>query len=153
MPILLQVCKRYFKFVKDTFNDIKTNYIDTGKVKFTYKNFPLPSHKDAINAALAAECANEQGKFWEMHDILYNNQNDLAIKDLKRYAKDLNLDTTQFDSCLDSSKYQSEIESDMEEGIGLGVTATPSFIINGRLVKGAVSYDKFQEVIEEELSK
>lgn len=123
-----------------------------GKVKFIYKDFPLIDlHPDALNAALAGQCAHEQGEFWSMHDKLFSNQENLKEVDLKRYAIELGLDSIKFSSCLDSNKYYSTVENDFQEGISRGVNSTPTFFINNKIIKGAVSFEAFEQIIEEEL--
>ncbi len=147
-------CPSCGSFVRETFDDLKREYIDTGKVSFVFKNFPITNtHKNAMMAALASECADEQGKFWEYHDMLFRSQKSLEKKDLKEYAADLDLDTDMFNTCLDSEKYKDEVSNDMEEGTGLGVRGTPTFFINGRALSGALPIEEFENVINEELSK
>ena len=142
-------------FVEQTFGQIKTDYIDTGKVKFVYRDFPLNSiHPMAQKAAEATECADEQGKFWDYNNLLFKNQQEWAtagISKLKDYAKDLNLDTDKFNDCLDSGKYQKEVEKDEQDGIAVGVQGTPAFFINGQLLSGAQPYAAFQVAIEQAL--
>ena len=110
-------------------------------------------HKDAPKAAEAAACANEQGKFWEMHDKLFANAPKLQILDLKRYATEIGLQTDRFDHCLDAGKYTAKWQGDKVEGSSYGVSGTPAFFINGRMVGGAVPYEDFAEMIEEELQR
>ena len=146
-------CKRY---VDQTFVQIKENYIDTGKVKYVFRDFPLGFHEHAKNAAIAAECAREQGgddMYWEYHDVLFENSPNLAVDQLKQYATDLGLSTSKFNSCLDNEEYADEVDADMKEGSGYGVRGTPGFFINGRLISGAQPYESFEKIIEEELSK
>lgn len=123
------------------------------QVKLVYKNFPLPFHEHAQDAAIAALCAKDQGKFWEYHDVLFQNQDSLKITDLKKYASDLSLKTQNFNSCLEDKKYKGQIEADMMEGNKLGVRGTPAFFINGRLVSGAQPFENFRTIIDEELKK
>lgn len=135
---------------------IGKEYIKTGKVNFVYRDFPLSFHKHAQKSAEAAECANEQGKFWEYHDILYGNQSDWSsegIPKLKEYAKKLNLDTKKFDDCLDSGKYFQEVQKDFSDGQKYGVSGTPTFFINGIKLVGAQPYETFKRIIEQELQK
>lgn len=139
------------RFAKETLPLIEQNYIETGKVKLIFKDFPLPSHQFAQKASEAAECAGDQGKYWEYHDILFRNQNDLRKNDLKNYAKQLNLDTSLFNECLDSGKYKKAVQDDLNEGIKLGVKGTPAFFINGKFVSGAQPYSVFKQMIEEKL--
>lgn len=119
-------------------------------IAFYYRNFPLPIHENSMIAAEAAECANEQGKFWQYHDILFQNQERLGKESLKIYAGQLGLDTTQFSGCLDSHKYRSEIEKDFQDGKRLGVGGTPTFFINKRKVEGA-SLSVFESIIKSEM--
>lgn len=120
-------------------------------VKLYYRNFPLTQlHPDAMNAAMSAECANEQGKFWEMHDKLFANQQALGVINLKQYAKDVGLDTAQFNTCLDSNKYQSQITKDTQDGLAAGVGGTPSFFVDGIPVQSSA---QFTQIITSELGK
>jgi len=136
------------KFAEETFPDLKSKYIDTGLVKIVFRDFPLVQiHQYAQKAAEASECADEQNKFWEYHDLIFKNQNALTVNDLKKYAFNLGLDTNQFDSCLDSGKYEDEVKKDMQDGINYGVTGTPAFFVNGKLLEGAQPLSAFEELI------
>ena len=143
-------CKRFFD---QTLSLIEDNYIETGKVKYVFRDFPLSFHEYAQKAAEASECADEQDKFWEYHDKLFENQNALSVENLKQYARDLGLDTTRFDSCLDSGAMASEVQKDLDDGSEYGVSGTPGFFINGIKVVGAQPYSAFEEIIEQELNK
>ena len=123
-----------------------------GKVKLVYRDFPLNSHEFAQKAAEASECADEQDKFWEYHDKLFENQDALTIEDLKKYASGLELDTVKFNDCLDSGKYESEVQKDFEDGQKYGVSGTPAFFINGKLISGNQPFSVFQQIIEGELA-
>ena len=122
-------------------------------VRLVYKHFPLSFHNNAQKAAEASECAGEQGKFWEMHDKLYEaaSNKELSVEKYKELAKDLGLNTGQFDSCLDDGTYASKVQSDMQVGVAAGVEGTPGTFINGTLISGAVPYDSFVTVIQGEL--
>ena len=148
-------CPFCSRFRDQTFDQIKTNYIDTGKVKFVYRDFPLSSiHPMAESGAEAAECANEQGKFWEYHDILFSKQDEwttTGVDTLKGYAKDLSLDTNKFNSCLDDGKYKDEVAKDFQDGVDAGVQGTPSFFINGKQLSCAQPFTSFQAAIDSEL--
>ena len=139
------------KFYSQTLPLIEENYIKTGKVKLVYRDFPLSFHQNAQKAAEAAECADEQGKFWEYHNTIYDNQNTLDINNLKQYAANLNLDTSKFESCLDSGKMTSEVQKDLKDGQSYGVEGTPAFFINGIPLSGAQPYQVFEQVIESQL--
>lgn len=118
------------------------------KVRFIYKDMPLPFHSYAQKASEAAECAGQQDKYWEMHDLLFANQEDLTVSDLKMYASELGLDTEKFNSCLDSGATSGDVAADLEEGKKAGVDATPSFFVNGQKVVGAYPFSFWQSLIE-----
>lgn len=143
-------CARY---TLETFPQIKQEFVDTGKIKMVFKNFPLANHANAKIAAEASECANDQGKFWEYKSTLFRDQQALAASDLKKYAKDLGLDETTFNSCLDSKKYSDEVSGDLEDGLSAGVTGTPTFFINGEKLVGAYPFSEFQRIINQKLAE
>ena len=143
-------CKKFFL---DTLPLIDQNYIKTGKVKFVYKNFPLRSiHFSAQIAAEASECANEQGKFWEYHNLLFQNAPNFRESNLINYATQLELNINQFSECLKSGKYKDIIEQEIREGSSKGVRGTPGFLINGKLVSGAQPFSVFEQIIESYLN-
>lgn len=148
------------KFMTDTLPQIKKEYIDTGKVKLVYRDYPLSFHPGAAPAAEGAECADDQGKFWEMHDAIFNEQEkqgsgtiQFGVADVKKWAAQIGLDSAKFNQCLDSGKYKAEVEKDIADGTAAGVTGTPAIFINGRLVVGAQPFAAFKVVIDEELKK
>lgn len=144
-------CKR---FRDQTFSTLKERYIDTGKVRFVYRDLPLTQiHEHAQKAAEAGECADEQGKFWELHDAIFANQQAMTVPDLKKYAADLRLDTGKFNACLDGGKYAEEVKKDVADAEKVGATGTPSFFINGIPVSGAQPTENFVQIIEGELKK
>jgi protein-disulfide isomerase len=124
-------------FYTQTLPQLLTTDVDTGKVKFVYKQFPLDNlHPNAREAALASECANEQGKFWSYHNALFGNQTTWSNQDatqvvstFKKYASDLKLDTASFNSCLDTKRYSSIVDKDSQEGSSYGVSGTPTFFV------------------------
>jgi len=117
-------------FYRGTLPAIRSQYVDTGKAKFIYRDFPLSSiHPEAQKAAEAAECAFGQGKFWEMHDKIFENQQSISLASYKQWAKDLGLDSAEFDQCLDSGAKASEVQADFSAGNTVGVSGTPSFVI------------------------
>lgn len=146
-------CPFCARFVAQTLPLIEENYIKTGKVKLVYRDFPLSFHPNAQKAAEAAECADEQDKFWQYHDKIFQNQNALDTSSLKQYAKDLGLNTKEFDNCLDTSKMASEIQQDFSDGLKYSVSGTPTFFINGISLVGTQPYSIFQQIIEQELNK
>lgn len=145
-------CPFCARFYSQTYNQIKEDYIDTGKVKLVFRDFPLGFHKNAQKAAEAAECAGDQGMYYEMHDKLFENGVEGGVDSFKVYASTLGLDTEQFNECLDSDKYEKEVKQDMSDGQKAGVTGTPAFFINGEKVVGAQPYSVFQEKIEAALA-
>jgi protein-disulfide isomerase len=123
------------------------------RISLAYRDFPLrKTHPQAELAAEASRCALEQGKFWEYHDLLFKSSASQQRDDLVIYSSKLSLDSRRFASCLDSSPHKLQIEQDVTEGTRAGVSATPSFFINGILLKGALSLDSFEEVIDSELA-
>jgi len=145
-------CPYCARFVTDTYPQIKQQY--EGKIRFVFRDFPLSTiHENAEKAAEAAGCANEQGKFWEYHDILFNNQQALDVASLKNYASQLGLDTAAFNQCLDSGTRAQEIQKDYQDGISYGVQGTPAFFVNGLLVSGAQPLSVFQSAIDAALQE
>jgi protein-disulfide isomerase len=123
------------------------------QVRLVYRHYPLPNHPNARPAAEAAGCANEQGKFWQFHDRLFENQTRLTDADLKQHATAVGLDTAQFIACFESKKFAQEVDDDMEAGEAAGVNGTPAFFINGRVLSGAQPFEAFKRVIDEELAR
>ena len=145
-------CPYCARFQSQTLPQILSGYGD--RVRFVYRDFPLTSlHANALKAAEAADCANEQGAYWKYHDLLFQNQSGLDDASLKNYAASLGLDTGVFNQCLDSDKYLSEIQKDEQDGITAGVQGTPSFFINGMPLTGAQPYSAFQTAIEAALKE
>ena len=124
------------------------------QVRLAYRDFPIANlHPKAAKAHEAARCAGEQGKFWEYHDRLFESQAQTSVADFKRFAEQLQLDRKRFTACLDSDKYAAAVQADVQEGIRLGITGTPTFFINGRLLVGALPLETFQRVIDRELRR
>ena len=122
------------------------------QVRLVYRYMPISSiHPDAQKAAEAAVCANDQAKFWEMHDTLFSEQSTLDVASLKEKAKRLGLDSDKFDSCLDSGQAAALVKSDLSEAQRLGLEATPASFVNGRFVDGAVTFDQMTALINDEL--
>lgn len=127
-----------------------------GKVNFVFRHFPLSQHKNAQVGAEAVEAAGEQGKFWEMQDIMYDKQNEWGEADKPvdvfiTYAKELNLDEEKFKSAVQSNKFKDKIDGDAYDGNQLGVDATPTFFINGKKYTGNYSYDEIKKVLDGEM--
>ena len=123
-------------------------------MRIVWKHLPLTSiHPNAMGAALASEAARSQGKFWEFHDKLFENQNQLAVEDLKKYAKEMGLDTTRFEKDLVDLQKKKRVEDDMAEAKALGITGTPGFFVNGHYLSGAKPFEEFAAVIDAELKR
>jgi protein-disulfide isomerase len=159
-------CPFCAKFHAQTLPLIKENYIKSGKVNFVYRDFPITGiHPNAMPAALASECADDQGKFWEYRDMIFENQNIWknlntpdAINTFQEYATKLGLDSTEFDLCLGSAKYSQEVNNDLQEGQRYGVTGTPGFFVGNEKIGftkiiGAQPFPVFQKILDEQLSR
>lgn len=141
-------CGRLFP----TLQAVEKIYLD--RVRIVYRQFPLRRiHPLAQKAAEASLCASEQGRFWEMHDSLFGDQEHLMVADLKARAVTLKLDAVAFNACLDSGKHVTTIDKDIADGAKAGVTGTPTMFINGRMMVGAQPYAQIQAVIEDELQR
>ncbi len=140
----------YCKSSENTVKQLRAKYGD--KIQVVHMDYPLAFHSHAVDAANAARCANEQGKFWEFHDSLFANQGKLAPADLKASAKTLGLRSPQFNECLDKAKFQPDVKRDQMAGEKAGVDGTPAFFINGRSIVGAQPMPQFEKVIDEEIA-
>ncbi len=145
-------CPFCARFYSQTLKQIEEQYINTGKVKLVYRDFPLSFHPNAQKAAEASECAKDQDKFWEMHDLLFESGVSGGVASFKQYAAQLGLNTATFNSCLDSGEKAAEVQADMRAGTAAGVRGTPGFIINGQLISGAQPFPAFQQAIEAALN-
>jgi len=140
----------YCSRARETVDQMMQDY--AGKVRLVFRQFPLVEmHKNAEKAAEASLCANEQGKFWEYHDVLFKNQQKLEVAQLKQHAGEVGLDAAQFTSCLDSGKHKKDVDQDMAAGQKLGVPGTPTVFVNGIMLSSA-SKDEFKRVIDQELA-
>jgi protein-disulfide isomerase len=139
----------YCQQVQPTLDKLEADF--KGKLAFAYKDMPLPMHPNAPKAAEATRCAEAQGKYWEYHDRLEQTKQ-LEIPALKEAARFLQLNTETFDKCLDSGEQAARVQSYATEAQTLGVTGTPSFLLNGRFYSGMLSYENFRQIIEEELN-
>jgi len=148
-------CKKHFT---GAFAALKASYIDTGKVRYFFRDFPIDSiHPYARKAAEAARCAGDQAKFWDMHDVMFNNQGSLKADNLRDFARTMQLDLDVFNTCLDRGKYAKSVEADLAAGSAAGMTGTPSFFIGrtrkdgtiaATAMKGALPVSAFSQVID-----
>ncbi len=124
-----------------------------GRIRYVHLDFPLDGHPQALPAARAARCAGEQGKFWEYHRGLMTAPGALDAADLQRRAAALRLDASSFEACVSSGRYDQAIQTSLREGDELGVTGTPAYFVNGRMISGARPIESFTELIDEELGR
>ncbi|MGQ0646894.1 MAG: DsbA family protein [Gemmatimonadaceae bacterium] len=150
-------CEQFFTLTEP---DVRTRLIETGQISYTFMDFPLPMHPNTWAASNAAACANEQGKFWEMHDALFNTQdqwNGFATKrpkgKLKELAGQTGLDVSQWEECYDAQKYLANIQAHEREAGRQGAGQTPTFIIGSRRVPGSISFDKFKAYVDTALAE
>jgi len=145
-------CGSYYPIVKKVTEDLGA------KVRFAYRHFPLPQHKNAKLAATVAEAAGKQSKFWEMHDLIFQNQSawseekNAAIL-FAKYAQDLGLDLARFQTDIASDEIKAKIENDYQSGVKAGVNSTPSFFLNGKKMDNPRNYDEFKNAIEQTLGQ
>ena len=136
------------------FPTVKERLIDAGRVRWRYRDFPLSNiHPQARLAAHAAACADEQGKYWEMHRFIYEAQNDWAFKsdavgELRKLAKPLGIDMPKYDACMESAKYAGRIQASFDEGMKVKVPSTPTFVIGGRMTSGGIPYDALKKIVD-----
>lgn len=136
---------------RESLEEVEKTY--PGKVKFVFRDFPLGFHNRAIPAAVAANCAEKQGKYWEVHDALMSNQRALEDADLERVAREAKLDLEKWQACRKDPAMEAEIRKDMEDGQKAGVSGTPAFFVNGVFLNGAQPFERFKAVIDRELAK
>jgi protein-disulfide isomerase len=144
-------CTYCQKWHRDVYFRLLENY--PTQVRIVYRDYPLTSiHPEAVPAAIAANCANEQDAYWQYHDKLFSYEMDLGQEAYLQYARELKLDMTSFTTCLDSERYAAEVEADIEYANGLGIQSTPTFFINGLYMVGAQPYETFKKLIDQELA-
>jgi protein-disulfide isomerase len=148
-------CPSCAGFATVTEPDVRTRIVDAGIANLTYLDFPLTMHRNTLAASNAAACADEQGKFWPMHDRLFQAQDEWngeateAPKPFfKRYAGEVGLDVAKWETCFDARKYQSRISANLADGLRRGVNSTPTFIIGNRLYPGMRSYDEMKRIVD-----
>lgn len=140
-------CETWYQL---TFNRLLAAYPE--QIRFVYRDLPLPMHPEALPAAEAAHCAGEQDAYWKFHDALFSGQYTLSRTAYEQYAADMGLDTAAFTACLDDQRYQDEVKADADDAARLGLNGTPSFVINGRILIGALPFEDFKAIIDEELA-
>jgi protein-disulfide isomerase len=153
-------CQRFFAV---TLPELKRDYIETGKVRYVFRDFPLDQlHPQARKAAEAAHCAGEHGRFWEMHDVLFQNRAALGVPQLAVYGRTIGLDEAAFEACLSSGRHATRIERGLTDGAAAGVRGTPSFvvgrsqsgdIVEGTFIRGAQPVETFRRIIDQLLAE
>lgn len=151
-------CSRHYR---DVMPKLLEEYVETGKLKYVMRESPIASiHPNATNASIAALCANDQGNYWDMHNLLFDNQTELQVENLKQFAVEIGLDTDEFNECLDTMRYVEWINADLESGAELGVRGTPGFVLGltdpddpdkafmVTYIKGAQSLTNFKQAID-----
>ena len=140
--------------------DVRTRFVNTGQLRIRYMDYPLPMHKNTWDASLAAACANEQGKFWEMHDLIFQNQDKWNGEATRRprgplsdLAQSLKLDMTKYGSCMDTEKFRAQVQANSKEAERRQVSQTPTFLIGDKLVPGAIPFDMFKKLVDAEIAK
>jgi protein-disulfide isomerase len=137
--------------VNPTIKQVQDKYGD--KVRIVFRQFPLSFHQQAAKAAEASLCANDQNKFWELHDAMFADQQALGVDQLKAKAASLGVNAEQFNQCLDSGKHAAAIQADLKDGQAAGVSGTPALFVNGRFINGAVPFEQIDPVIQDELRR
>lgn len=141
-------CKQAFPIIRE----LMVKYGD--RVRFIHRDFPITQiHDKAQKAAEAGECADEQGKFWALHDKIFQYAPAIAVSDLKRYAQETGLDTARFNACLDNAQFAAEVQQDFQDGVALGVRGTPTWFINGKKVEGVIPRESFIKLLDQLLAQ
>jgi protein-disulfide isomerase len=146
-------CPACASFDMVQFPTVKERLIETGKVRWVYKDFPLDMHRHARTAAHAAACANEQGKYWEAHRFIYEAQQDWfnkpdASKDFRDIVKAIGVDLGPYDACMKSAKFAGRIQASYNEATKTGIGSTPSFVVGGRIYPGGIPYDALKKIVD-----
>ncbi|MFA5947793.1 MAG: DsbA family protein [Candidatus Gracilibacteria bacterium] len=153
-------CPYCGKYSTSTYTEVKKNYVDTGKVKYVFRDLPLSFHPGAYPAALSAECVRDQKgdkAYFEMHDKIFADQSILSSTDpkgaLRKLAIDVGVNEKDYDACVTSDKFKAEIDKDTADAASIGINGTPGFIVGGQIISGALPYAAFESAIESALKK
>jgi protein-disulfide isomerase len=148
-------CPACAQFATVTEPDVRSRIVQPGLASYRFYDFPLPQHRNSMAASLAAACANDQGKFWEMHDRIFQGQNEWSTQATSRpkgifarYAREVGLNTDAWERCFDGRKHQATVEAHRNEGVRRQIQQTPTFIINDRVYAGAPNYDQFKALVD-----
>ncbi|HEU4722530.1 MAG TPA: DsbA family protein [Gemmatimonadaceae bacterium] len=153
-------CPGCGQFATLTEPDVRTKLVNTGKIRIRFMDFPLPMHRNTWDASLAAACANDQGKFWELHDVIFQNQDRWNGEATNRprsvladLAKGIGLDMSKYDACMDADTHRAKVQAHLKEAERQQIQQTPTFVIGGKRIPGALPYDAFKKLVDEELAK
>lgn len=148
-------CPFCAKFTLEVLPQLQNDYIETGKILFVFKDYPIPNHKFAQKASEATYCAGEQNQdfFWKLHVKLFENQNKLEIEDILNYVDEMDINKNAFETCLRSDKYKNLVLRNKQEGVFADVTATPTLLIGNEKVIGLQPYENLAKIIETQLKK
>jgi protein-disulfide isomerase len=148
-------CPACAQFATVTGPDVRTRIVDAGLARYRFYDFPLVQHRNSMAASLAAACAADQGKFWQMHDRIFQGQDEWNTQSTRRpkpiferYAREVGLDQNAFTQCLDDERHRAKVLAHQNEGLRSQVASTPTFIVNGRVVVGAPAYDEFKRIVD-----
>ncbi len=153
-------CRRFYE---QTLSKLKVQYVDAGKLRYVFRDFPLDSiHPDARKAAEAALCAGDQGKYWQAHDLFFENQRQLQLDQLKSYGGKLGVNVKTYNDCIDQGKHAARVQESSNDGVKVGVRGTPAFFlgktgkdgsVDGLFISGARAFEEFQQEIERLLTE
>lgn len=153
-------CPQCGRFATLTEPDVRSRLVNTGQIRFRYIDFPLDIHKNTWNASRAAACADQQGKFWQMHDAIFANQDrwngeatDNPDKVLKDIGKQIGLNTDQFDKCIDTKATQAKVQAHWKLAMDRHLDGTPTFIIGGQQIAAFLPYDQFKQLVDDAIAK
>jgi protein-disulfide isomerase len=148
-------CPSCARFAIITHPDVRTRIVEAGRAHYSYYDLPLPQHLHSYPASHAAACADEQGRFWEMHDQIYGSQDRWSTRAtnnprsvFRDLARQIGLNVRQWEQCYDSQRHQGRIDANHAEAVRRGVNSTPTFIVNGQMLRGAISFDEMNRAVE-----
>jgi protein-disulfide isomerase len=152
-------CPACGNFANLTEPDVRARLVNTGLIRFRFMDYPLPMHPNTWSAHMAAWCAGEQGKFWEMHDAIFLNQDRWSAETTRRpdnvlnpLARQVGVNMSQYESCVRARKYQPQIQANVNEATRRGVNSTPTFVIGNKQVATSISYDQFKRLVDEAIA-
>jgi protein-disulfide isomerase len=146
-------CPACGKFHSDPYKELKQAYIDTGLIGYRFRDFPIPGHLNAYGASEAAYCAGEQGSYWDMHMLLFENQKTLDSESIRGLAEEIELDLEKFDACVNDDRYKDVINGNLADGVAKGVTGTPTLFVNDLKIVGVYPFATYKDVLDKLLAE